>query len=156
MFRLLIPISLLILVIPVCAELDPKSSGPVGEPAEHTLHRRFSTTYALGCLRKIASGLSSFDELTRESKTLISRERLKEIGNTDWETQNLGFPNALGAVEGTLRRQECLIKKRSYELALERAKTGKPDKKQLAKARKEKEQAEKSYRKFLDSFSIVD
>lgn len=157
MFRLLVLISLIVLVIPVCAELDLKPVGPDDlEPVEYTYNQRFSLKNALRCLEMTNSALISFEKLTEESKTFISKQNLKEIGNTDWETQNLGLPNCIGAIEGTLRKQEYLIKKLSYELAQEKARSGEINKKQLRNARKEKQQAEKSFQTFWNSFGISD
>ncbi len=79
MVRRLILISLVVLVIPVYAKLDLEPRGPLGEPVECTLNRRFSTENALGCLRKTASALTSFDALVEESKTFISKERLIDL-----------------------------------------------------------------------------
>jgi len=157
MFRLLVLISLISLVIAVYAELGLKPVGPDdGEPVEYTFNQRFSLKNALRSLETINSALMSFEKLTKESKTFVSEKKLKEIGNTDWETQNLALPNCIGAIEGTLRKQEYLIKRLSYELAQEKATSGEINKKQLRNAQKEKQQAEKSFQTFWDSFGIAD
>ena len=67
MFRLLVLISLIALVIPVCAELDLKPVGPdEGEPVEYTYNQRFSLKNALRRLETISSALISFEKLTEE------------------------------------------------------------------------------------------
>lgn len=157
MLRLLVLISLIALVIPVYAKLDLKPVGPgEREPVEYTYYQRFSLKNALRSLETISSALISFEKLTEKSKTFICKQQLKEIGNTDWETQNLGLPNCIGAIEGTLRKQEYLIKKLSYELAQEKAKSGEINRKQLRNAQKEKQQAEESFQTFWNSFSVAD
>ena len=54
--------------------------------------------------------MMSFKKLTEKSRDNLSEEVLSEIGNTARDIQSLGFYNWVGAVEGTLRKQNYLIK----------------------------------------------
>jgi hypothetical protein len=68
--------------------------------------------------------------------------------------QNLGFPNHVGAVKGTLLKQEYLIKKLTYELAQSKARE--VSKEDLSEAKKDCEKAEKQFQDYWDSFSVSD
>ena len=126
------------------------------EPVEYTYEKRFSLDMALSSLQNIRASLMSFRVLTEEIKDKISKGRLKEIGNTDWETQHLGFKNMPGCIEGALRKQDYVIKELRYELAKERLKQKAIDEKELLDAQKAFEQAEKSFQTFWDNFGIAD
>ncbi len=86
---------------------------------------------ALFSLQKMQGSLMSFRILTEEAKGKISKQRLKEIGNTDWETQHLGFTNMPRSIEGALRKQDYLIKELCYQLAKEKFKQKAIDEKEL-------------------------
>lgn len=126
------------------------------EPVRYTLNTRFSYENALGCIERIRGALSSFEKLTEKTKTSLSEKELREIGHTGWEMQNLGFPNAVGALEGTLRKQNYQIKKLEFELAKEHHAGGKITEKELERKHQAYEHAERSFQKFWDSFQIAD
>jgi hypothetical protein len=111
---------------------------------------------ALSSLQNIRASLMSFRVLTEEIKDKISKGRLKEIGNTDWETQHLGFKNMPGCIEGALRKQDYVIKELRYELAKERVKQKAISERELLDAQKAFERAEKSFQTFWDNFGIAD
>jgi len=98
----------------------------------------------------------SFRILTEEAKGKISNQRLKEIGNTDWETQHLGFTNMPRSIEGALRKQDYLIKELCYQLAKEKFKQKAIDEKELLETKRAFEQAERSFQAFWDNFGIAD
>jgi hypothetical protein len=126
------------------------------EPVEYTYEQRFSLDTALSSLRMIEASLKSFRTLTEEVKGKVSQPRLKEIGNTDWETQNLGFKNMPGCVEGALRKQDYLIKELRYHLARERMKQKTVSEKEFLETKRVFEEAERSFKSFWDNFGIAD
>jgi hypothetical protein len=126
------------------------------EPVEYTYEQRFSLDIALSSLRKIEASLESFRTLTDEAKRKISGKKLKEIGNTDWETQHLGFKNMPGCIEGALRKQDYLIKELRYQLAKEKLNKKAITEAELLETKRAFEQAEKSFQAFWDSFGVSD
>jgi len=126
------------------------------EPAEYTLNERFSVKQSLNSLASIESALDSFRKLTAAAADTLPREKLAGIGNTDWEMQNLGFVNHVGAVRGTLLKQEYLLNKVTYELAQRKAKSGEMNQKDLLKIRREYEAADRQFQKFWKEFGIAD
>ncbi len=126
------------------------------EPVEYTYEQRFSLDIALSSLRKIEASLESFRTLTDEAKGKISGKKLKEIGNTDWETQHLGFKNMPGCIEGALRKQDYLIKELRYQLAKEKLNKKAITEAELLETKRAFEQAEKSFHAFWDSFRVAD
>jgi hypothetical protein len=126
------------------------------EPAEYTYEKRFSLDMALSSLQRIQASLGSFRALTEEAKGKISGKRLKEIGNTDWETQHLGFKNMPGCIEGALRKQDYLIKGLRYQLAKEKLNQKAITEAELLETKKAFQQAEKSFQAFWDGFGVAD
>ncbi len=126
------------------------------EPAEYTFETRFSLDTALSSLQSIQASLQSFLKLTEEVQGKVSKEGLKKVGHTDWETQHLGFPNYVKSIEGTLRKQEYLIKKLQFQLLQGQVNQGTISKEEFAEALKAFEQAEKSFQEFWDKSRIAD
>jgi hypothetical protein len=126
------------------------------EPVEYTYEQRFSLDIALSSLRKIEASLESFRTLTDEAKGKIPGKKLREIGNTDWETQHLGFKNMPGCIEGALRKQDYLIKELRYQLAKEKLNKKAITEAELLETKRAFEQAEKSFQAFWDSFGVAD
>jgi len=126
------------------------------EPAQYTYHQRFSLDGALSGLQRIRTFLESFRKLTGEAKGKISQAKLQEIGHTDWETQYLGFDNLVKSLEGTLRKQDLLIKKLQYQLAEEQMKKGTGEEKALEEARKAYEESARVFQEFWEKFRIKD
>jgi hypothetical protein len=139
------------------AELDLQPRGPDGaEYVGYTYNQRFSFENAIRSLNIIRDMLSSFTSLIDASKNIISKEKMNKIGITSAEMQMLGFRNTPNAIEGTLRKQEYLIKKLSYELAQFQLKSGKINQDKYKEIEKEYRQEESSFREFWDSFQIAD
>jgi hypothetical protein len=140
-----------------CAQAD-LTLRPVhpDEPVEYTYEQRFSLSNALDNLHWIDRALKSFRLLTEEVKGKISKKRLREINNTDWETQNLGFANGPCAIEGTLRKQDYLIKGLRYELAKEKMRAKSIGEEELMDAKRAFEAAEKAFQEFWNNFHIAD
>jgi len=137
------------------AEMNLRPVHP-DESAEYTYNKRFSLDEALTSLDRVRLYLESFRLLTEEAQGSISRKRLKEIGNTDWETQYPGFKNIPLCIEGTLRKQDYLIKKLLYESAKHGVKDGTVGGKALSEAKRAFEDSEKSFQTFRDNFGIAD
>lgn len=126
------------------------------EPVSYTLNERFSVENSMRVLPQIKGALNSFHTLTEKSKSALGEKAISEVGNTDWEVQNLGFTNWVASVEGTIRRQDYQMKKLELELAKKQY-----EDKQIAKAVLEQkaasyQQAEQEFQKFWNSFGIAD
>jgi hypothetical protein len=139
----------------VGAELKLKPVHP-DEPVEYTLNQRFSLANALSRLGTIRDYLTSFRGLTEAAKGKIAPRVWKGIGNTDWETQALGFANHPAAIEGALRYQNYLLKKALCELAAAQAQVGRAPAKEVERARRDFAQAEKEFQAFWDALGIAD
>jgi len=126
------------------------------ESVSQTLEQRFSLDQALSSLEIIRASLQSFQKLTEEVQGKVSKEKLKEIGHTDWEMQNLGFRNRPKNIEGALRKQDYQIKKLQYQLAEARNKEGMENSTELLEAEKAYQQAEKDFQEFWKNFRISD
>jgi Spy/CpxP family protein refolding chaperone len=137
------------------AELKLRPVHP-DESVKYTYENRFSLESSLESLQQIQGYLKSFQVLTEETKAKVSRQKMKEIGNTDWETQNMGFRNFPRGIEGTLRKQDYQIRELRYQLAKEKFKQKVIGEKELAEAKQAFEEAEKSFQTFWDKFGISD
>jgi len=155
MLRPLIICSIIAISFPAYGDLNLKPVHP-DESAEYTYNERFSSKHALDGLARIKSALDSFRKLTEIAAKKISKETLSKIGNTSWETQNLGLVNSVEAVKGTLLKQEYLIKKLTYELAQTKSKSGEINQRDLLEIKREYEKAEKQFQEFWNSFGIAD
>jgi hypothetical protein len=56
-----------------------------------------------------AAGASSWEGLGAGGSVDVDRRTLAGIGNTDWEMQNLGFPNLVRYLRGTIEAQQLEI-----------------------------------------------
>jgi hypothetical protein len=152
---MLLPSLLLALPLAVGAELKLKPIHP-NEAVEDTLNRRFSLANALACMATLRDYLESFRKLAEAARGKIAGGAWGKIGNTDWETQALGFVNLPAAVEGALRYQNYLLKKALHELAAAQAQAGKAPAQRAEEARRELELAEKEFQGFWEAMAIVD
>jgi len=146
---------LLFMVAGLRADLPLKPIHP-DETVEQTLTQRFSLENAITVIGTMQQWLESFRRLTVAAKGKIGAAAWKEIGNTEWDVQTLGFANQPRAVEGALRYQNWLLKKTQYQLALLELERGKTSPQKTGQARQEMEQAEKEFQAFWDSLSIAD
>ena len=126
------------------------------ESVYETLNERISINNSLSSLKLVDSALESFTQLTIVARDEIPNQKLNTIGNTDWETQHLGFSNWTKTLQGTLLKQEYLIKKLNYHLACNDYETKKINKEALLNAENKFRLAEKRFQKWWDSFSIAD
>ncbi|MBU1195253.1 MAG: hypothetical protein KKE62_15870 [Proteobacteria bacterium] len=137
------------------ADLNLTAGHPDEDP-EYTYHQRFSTPQSLDSLSQINSALDSFRQLTEISADKISKAQMEKIGHTGWEMQNLGFHNHGKTIQGTLLKQDYLIKKLMYELGRMKSTSGSADPKELSALLTEYQAAEKQFQAFWDSFLISD
>ena len=154
MFRYLILFFLCMYPIVVFANSESNRIHP-DEPATYTEDVRFSIENALNSLKEIEKSLASFQKLTDAiiSKKVID---LNSFACTDWEMQNLGFPNMVTAIEGALLKQNYLIKRTKYDLACEKRKNGSITEEEFARALKEHQKYRKKFKKFWSDTVITD
>lgn len=112
---------------------------------------------AVESLRFIDREMTSFRELTtKTSKSLSERER-REFQDRFWENQHLGYPNHRNVIEGTLKKQDYLIKKLEYELAKERLAGGKKiPAAEINRLKETYEITERELEKYLKNYQIAD
>jgi len=135
---------------PVLQDVDPNESAAV------TYSKRFSYADALRRLKQIKSALNSFGTLTQIAAGKIANKDIVQVGNTEWEIQNLGFTNWVRSVEGTLRKQHYMIKKLECDLAEFRYNAGRISKQVLDEKRRALQQAEESFHNYWKAFNIAD
>ncbi|NJN11356.1 MAG: hypothetical protein HC836_27025 [Richelia sp. RM2_1_2] len=126
------------------------------EPIKDTLQERFSFDNSLERLNQIDKALNSFRVLTEKSKSVLDNKTLSEVGNTDWDTQNLGFTNWVSSVEGTLRKQDYQINKLGYQLAQKLYEDKAIPQSVLNQKQAAYHKAEKDFQAFIKSFSVAD
>lgn len=84
------------------AKPEADSGGAADECAAHSAVDEFSIDDAVYRLDQIDDALASFMTLTDLASPHFSSHEFEAIGNTDWETQNLGFHNWSYAIRGAL------------------------------------------------------
>jgi hypothetical protein len=124
--------------------------------AVESADREFSLDEGLFAVEIIRECLQSFRQLTAEAKGKISKAKMKEIGNTEWDMQVLGFHNNPGILEGTLKKQDLLIKQLQFELVGRQVKEGSAGEKDLQEARKALEASQKAFLEFKKNFHRKD
>jgi hypothetical protein len=146
------------LQLPAGAGFAQEGLSPVSpdESVEETLNYRFSLADSLDYLKQIRGALSSFSQLTQESRPVLGEEAIAEVGYTDGETQGLGFLNWTGAVEGTLRHQDYQIQRLELELARKRYEDGEISLGQLEEEQEAYRRAQQEFEQFWGTFRVVD
>jgi len=137
------------------AEMDYHPISP-DEPVSISENTRFSIENSLLSIKNIQSALYSFVKLTEVSVQQIDNRTLRDIGNTDWEIQNLAFKNWSQSIEGTLYKYQYLTKKLEYELEIEKSKKNHKMNLKIENARQALLKAEKEYQSFWESLEIYD
>lgn len=102
--------------------LDPPGHGGAGESS-----RTYSIDDALGRLNQIEDALASFVAVTELAASRLGPHDLDALGNTDWESQNLGFPNWVDSVKGALYWADYRIAQLELEIATARYEAGEVD-----------------------------
>ncbi|HAG85831.1 MAG TPA: hypothetical protein DCL61_33000 [Cyanobacteria bacterium UBA12227] len=126
------------------------------EPVDYTLNERFSVENSLEIIEQIKGALLSFQRLTEKSKPVLGEQAIVGVGNTDWETQNLGFSNWVGSVEGALRKQDYQMKKLEFEFAQKQYQDGEISQAILDEKESNYRRAEQEFKTFWDSFRVSD
>lgn len=109
---------------------------------------RFVLENALARLRALESTVYGMrDSLEKSDKKLNSEE---------WELHYLGVPNWIGSVEGTLYRQNYLLKKSHYELMEARRRNGEATPSEVEQAYQAYQKAREDFIKFWNNFKVVD
>ncbi|MCX5915892.1 MAG: hypothetical protein NTX30_04300 [Deltaproteobacteria bacterium] len=131
---------------------------PAVEPAEgiESADKELSLDEGLFAVEIIRECLQSFRKLTEEAQGKISKAKMKEIGNTEWDMQVLGFHNNPSILEGTLKKQAFLIKQLQFELIKRQVKEGSAKEKDLQEARKALEASQKAFQQFKKNFHRKD
>lgn len=137
---------------------NPSQLTPVhpNEPASETWNQRFSLLNALDRVQQIRQALDSFSKLTESSRSQMPPAQLSQLGNTDLESQTLGFQNWVGTVEGTLKKQNYQIKRLELELAEKQYQDGEISKMVLEQKKLEYQQATREMQQFWNTFRIAD
>ncbi len=126
---------------------------PIAAPA---IEQRFSLEDSLNRLSQIDQALTSFRRLTEKNKAKLGEAATAEVGNTDWETQNLGFPNWVSSLEGTLKKQNYQIKQLEFELAKKQFEDRQISQTTLDRQAADLKKAEREFQDFLKTFKIAD
>ena len=120
------------------------------------LRKIFSFQESLYRVEQVREGLQSFRILTDQAKATIMKDVMEQVGNTEWETQVLGFQNWPNTIEGTLRMQDYRIKRLEYELAIEKYKQGEATEEFVEGAQKAYTDARNEMQEFLETYAIAD
>jgi hypothetical protein len=127
----------------------------VDEPTEHTESKRFSMINAIESLAIIGESLSSFKKVV-ETATAEEPIILKDYKHTDWEMLNLGHPNMLATIEGTLRKQSYINAKLRYELSLSKSKENSSISGNVSNLKKAYLDRKKEYTIFVKNMRVAD
>ena len=143
---------LVLLVLSPGAMVEKKVLFVCRAAAAEPAHEEFLLDEGLFSLESIRECLGSFRKLTEAAKGKIPPAKLKEIGNTDWEMQELGLFNHPNILEGTLRKQDLVIQQLRLELIRQRMKEGTAGEKDLQEARKALEASQKAFQELKKNF----
>lgn len=138
-----------IVFINILSSSYANGTGSEGKIAEDN---RFTTEYSLKSLNTIRESLESLKAIIIKSENEESII-LKNFKHTDWEMQNLGIPNSLTSIEGTIRKQKYLISKLKYELETQKNTSSNASREDL---KKQMLADKKNYQVYLNSTQIVD
>jgi hypothetical protein len=126
------------------------------EPVEVTITQRFAFAAAIARLEQIKQALNSFRQLTEGSRGLLQKKVISDVGNTDPETQTIGFPNWVEAVAGTLWSQNYQLKRLELALAQKQYQDGEISQSELEVKAKAYQNATTDFEQFWKSSPIVD
>lgn len=126
------------------------------ELVQDLLNERFSYDNAVLRLGQVRESLGSFQKLTKMAIPRLGNETVDSVGNTDFETQTLGFYNWTNALAGTLEYQRYQIAMLEYELAKKQFEDGQLASDILEGKHSAYEEAKQAFQTFLSEFSIAD
>lgn len=116
----------------------------------------YSPAHALHRLDQMRGFLTSFKLLTAQARGRLTAADLRDAGNTSAAMQNIGFHNIPLVVEGTLLKQDYLLKQAEYELARLRRARGEVGDQEVERARGAYADATKRFQLFWDMKRPVD
>jgi len=127
----------------------------VDESVSDTENQRFSSESALESLLMVKQALDDFKQL---SEDIVAKKRtpINSYANTTWEVQNIGFPNWLLGIEGTIRYQSYTIARLKYEQLLMQRDKGDISAADLQQAERELLQHKQAYETYWGKSQIVD
>lgn len=133
---------------------------------EYGVEKGLTMPRARESLERMRKALASFsiltdqvlfsERFTDDQSESYTGSGIKDINFTDWETRHLGFANWPRLVEGTLIKQDYLIKKLTYALEQAKSDPEMDEPSQLRKLRDEYETALVTLNNFLEDFQYVD
>ena len=126
------------------------------EPVNYTFNQRFSRKNALDRTTQISNALSSFQQLTLKAQLVLGDAAIQEVDNTSQEIQSIAFPNWVGAVEGTIRKQDYQIKKLEFELAQKKYEDGEIDRATLDAKSEHYRLTIQDFQTFWESLTVID
>jgi len=131
--------------------LNLKQRHPDGVEGPDEFRNQYSAELAIQRMDQVEGFLTSFSRLTRLSKGRVLQKELSEAGNTDPEMQTIGFHNIPLVVEGTILKQDYLLKQAEYKLAQLQHLGGNVTTIQLEEKRLAYDRATKSFQAFWDT-----
>lgn len=126
------------------------------ESAEETFSRTLHISAALDSLNTLKEALVSFRKLTETARLSIPPEKLKEIGYTEWDMQNIGFRNLPQIIEGTLLKEEYLLKTSELEAAKIKFERKEITEEKFLEAQSAAKQAKEQFLLFWETFRLTD
>lgn len=123
---------------------------------DYLWNERFTDSSAGTGINYVRGYLKSFESLTKLTNSQLSPEQRGQVGNLGWETQSLGFNNWVNTIEGTMKKQACVIAKLEYDLAVEKFNSGKISQEDVLKYKNEYLKLKEDMDNYLNEFQISD
>jgi hypothetical protein len=127
----------------------------VDEPAGYTEKTRFSAKNAISSLNVVRESLDSFKKIV-EAAGAEEPIILQEYQYTDWEMQNIGLPNMVSSIEGTIRKQSYINAKLEYDLAVAKNNDKAGSKGEILRLKKIYLDRKKEYTDFVKNMRVID
>jgi len=115
----------------------------------------FSASNAMASKIIIEESLNSFRKII-EAASAEKPIIIKDYKHSDWEMLNIGIPNHILTIEGTIRRQNYIIAKLKYELATEKRKSSSSNDDIISRLKEEYQKRKHEYSAYLKSIKFVD
>ena len=124
---------------------------PDGKEGKEEFDQDYTAPHGIERLEQLEGFLESFRKLTELSRNKVPPEALREIGNTDWEMQGLGFHNVPLVVEGTILKQDYQLRQAEYKLAQLQSLGGDITSEELEQKRAAYAEATRNFQTFWDT-----
>jgi hypothetical protein len=131
--------------------LNLKKRHPDGSEGQEEFDRDYSVKSALERLEQTETFLDSFRKLTKLSRTKMPPEAMLKIGNTGSEMQDIGFNNIPLIIEGSILKQDYLLRQAEYRLAQLQGLGGDISSKELDERRAAYADATRKFQYFWDT-----